>query len=158
MSNQFVLPYKEGLDRTLALYEKFLRICPEEVWNEKFGGWYVSQQLYHAIGASSTFAATFTGEPITGYQQEAGQLTRGNEITPTMQQAQQLLEAVNLALQKTFEILKDDDLLKLNPRACKGMGREITNARVLGLLDGHMLYHLGTCDAALRQRGMEGAF
>ena len=33
-----------------------------------------------------------------------------------------------------------------------------THAAACAMLTGHVLYHLGTCDAALREEGLKGFF
>lgn len=38
------------------------------------------------------------------------------------------------------------------------MDRETPHATVMILMTGHILYHPGSCDAALRENGMKGVF
>ena len=54
--------------------------------------------------------------------------------------------------------LTDETLTKLNEGPSARMGREMTHAAVISLIVGHTMYHLGACDAALREHGMPGVF
>ena len=49
-------------------------------------------------------------------------------------------------------------LAKKDEALSAGMGAEATNAMAVSMLAGHIFYHLGSCDAALRDNGLEGVF
>jgi hypothetical protein len=39
-----------------------------------------------------------------------------------------------------------------------GVHHEFSHSQTLAMLSGHLLYHLGSCDAALREHGLKGVF
>jgi len=59
--------------------------------------------------------------------------------------------------------LRDADLSSLNQALtarmkAHGKTHDFSHSQTLALLSGHILYHLGSCDAALRERGLKGVF
>lgn len=54
--------------------------------------------------------------------------------------------------------LNDEQLTQKDAALSEAMGDEITYAAVLSMMSAHTLYHLGSCDAALRQHGLKGVF
>lgn len=157
MANQFVKPYIETLEFAFGLYRRFLAVCGSDAWNEKFGGWPIGQQYYHALATSGQIFASITGEEVANPLPEAGNLER-QEKAPDKEKAAQLLENLQLAAVKILHTLTNEDLPKKNEPLSQKFGRDITVAGTLELIACHIMYHLGACDADLRQRGEEPAF
>lgn len=158
MSDQFVNIFSAGNGRALALYEKFLAICPADLWTKKAGGWPLCQQYYHGLNATAHMAGAITGDMIADPCPGAGDLLKDTGVLPTKEQAAQYLQNIRQTLAQLYEKLNDAALLEKNAPLSKMLGADITNAGVLELMAMHMLYHLGSCDAALRDAGQEGAF
>lgn len=165
MRNQFTLVDKAGLDFAFSLYEKFLATCPDGVWQETFGGRPVAMQIYHAISASAVYLQLFTGESFVNDFPEAvdpfpetGLPSAMVAPLPSRAQALELLKTVKARLDTLLAGLSDSELLRANGPVSSFLGGQINNAGVLGIMIAHMLYHLGSGDAALRANGITGAF
>lgn len=155
----FVHEHVSGLNFAFLLYGKFLDICPDEVWQEKFGGWAVGRQLYHGLSAGAHFLGSLGGAGAVADPCPAcGDLSLADGPVPTRADTQALMRDIQAAVEKLAGELDDAQLLAKNEAASRMLGRETSNGAVLGLMASHMLYHLGACDAALRQRGLQGAF
>lgn len=147
-----------GVDHALKLYGRFLDICPEAIWQKKFGGWLVSQQYYHALAASGAFLSSITGKALADPCPGTGDLRQANLPAPSMENARTLLATVTGAADDIFKNIDDETLLSRNDRLSLLLESDVNNAECLELLASHLLYHLGSCDAALREDGREGAF
>lgn len=158
MAQVFVPTIKFGLDHALKLYGKFLDICPEAIWQKKFGGWLVSQQYYHALAASGAFLSSITGKTLADPCPGTGDLRQPNLPAPSMENARTLLATVEGTVAGLFKDIDDETLLSRNDRLSLLLESDVNNAECLELLASHLLYHLGSCDAALREDGREGAF
>lgn len=158
MSDAFVKVLRFGSAHALQLCDKFWTICPEEVWRKEAGGWPVGQQFYHLLMASSMFLSTFGVEGIENPDPKAGQLGEDREYCPSKEDAKRFFNSVSIGLNKLLDRLTDAVLLENNLAFSQRLGKEVNNAECLNLMCAHMLYHLGSCDAALRNEGLEGAF
>ena len=54
--------------------------------------------------------------------------------------------------------LDDTALPKPNKHVSSALGRPVSHVATLGMLASHTLYHVGSCDAALRDHGLPGVF
>ncbi|MGI6656570.1 MAG: DinB family protein [Desulfobulbus sp.] len=159
MANTFVADLQSGCDFAFALAEKFLSICPDEIWNTIFGGWPVAHQFYHGLSTVPFFVGDLVKELPDNPCPESGNLTtREPGALPAKAQAAAYLADLKATMQALFAGLSDADLNKKNATVSSALGKDMTNGAVLGLLASHLLYHLGSCDAALREQGLEGAF
>lgn len=158
MTNEFVREHQGGLNFAFALSEKFLSICPDAVWQKNFGGWAVSRQFYHALEATSFFAASVWGGEIANPCSGAGDLSQKSGTEASKAQASEFLASIKAAVAHNIDGMRDDALLQKNEKASQLLGRDTSNAAVIQLMASHILYHLGSCDAALRDQGLEGAF
>lgn len=158
MSKAFVDVARFGADRAMGLCDKFWVICPESVWTKRSGGWPVGRQFYHLCQAAGLFIAGLGGEKAESANPKAGDLGEDRDYCPSKEEAKELFNSVSQALNKLLDSLNDEDLLKNNPAFSQRLGKEVNNAECLNLMVSHMLYHLGSCDAALRGAGLEGAW
>lgn len=158
MPDAFVNIFRAGNDRAFALYEKFLAICSDDLWNKKAGGWPLCNQYYHGLDATAHMIAAISGAMIADPCPGAGDLLKNEGVKPSKGQAAQYLQNIRQALASVYEKMTDAELLENNAPLSKMLGSDIANAGVLELMAMHMLYHLGSCDAALRDAGQEGAF
>lgn len=158
MSNDFVKPYQECLLMAFEHYEKFLEICGDDAWKEKAGGWTLAQQYYHGLNAANMFINSVCGKSAPNPNPEAGQILAKPNVLPSKEQAAEFFANIKISCQGMFENLQDDSLLKKNEMVSQKFGRDVSNAVVLELLANHLLYHLGSCDAALRNRNLPGSW
>ena len=66
--------------------------------------------------------------------------------------------AVKAAVDARVARLTDADLTRIQERVSKKIGRELTYGAIMVMLASHTTYHLGSCDAALRDHGLPGVF
>lgn len=158
MTKEFVAVLRFGSTNAMALIDKFWNICPENIWHKRAGGWPVGQQFYHLLSSSIFFLDSVKPEPVANPDPKGGHLKDDRDYCPSKADARKLYDSFAVALNNVLEALNDADLLKKNEGVSKMFGRDINNAQVLNLMVSHMLYHLGSCDAALRNEGLVGAF
>lgn len=158
MANEFVKCYQEGMFFALMHYEKFLELCEDDVWKEKAGGWTVAQQYYHGLNATNMLMSSLTGKTAPNPNPEAGQILDKPDVLPTKEQAAAFLANIRVAAKAMFESLTDETLPQKNKDVSAKFGRDVQNAVVLELIPSHLLYHLGSCDAALRNKNLPGAW
>ena len=160
MSKAAVESLKGSFGFTWSLLDKFIDNCPEDVWVKKFGGWPLWQNVYHAIDAIDFFIRDKDAKPSKGlFSHEVGSLTEvATGPTPTRQEIKALLPVVKGAADKYFDSLNDADLGHKNEGLSSRMPAESTHASTCAMLIAHTMYHLGTCDAALREKGLKGVF
>ena len=159
MSQDLVKALTGPVENSFALLEKFIDACPDDLWAEKKGGWPVWQQVYHAIGAMDFFIEV-PGEVIppplasgaVGALKEVASETVGKAAIKAA------LDSAKGRVDKFLGVLNDDELLKRNESLFAKAKMEMTLAATISLLSAHALYHLGSCDAALRDRGLPGVF
>jgi hypothetical protein len=137
-----------------SLFKKFLSTCPDDVWAASFGGWPIWQQVAHTIYVNTVFIPKdFPAGTLPDLSQELFQLKeKGTEPVPR----EFLLNSWEVVRKLTFEhleSLQDSDLPKT---AIVRNGRELSTLKVVSLLTGHIMYHLGVFDSALRERGLPG--
>lgn len=143
----------------LSLLNKFIDVCPDEIWAEKFGGWPVWQQAYHAVSTLDFFCAPL-GAPAADSPFGAAEahLAAIGAAAPGKAEFKAYAEA---AQQRAFAYiagLDDAALAQSNTGLAQRMGMAATHANTLALITAHTLYHLGGCDAALREHGLPGVF
>ena len=158
MPTAFVDVLRFGSGHALQLCDKFWVICPERIWQKKAGGWPVGQQFYHILFATSMFLAGMGESGIENPDPKGGQLGEARDYCPSKDTAKRFFNNISLGIDKLLNRLDDAELLKNNPGFSQRLGKEVNNAECLNLMVAHMLYHLGSCDAALRDEGLEGAF
>lgn len=158
MAKEFVKPYLGQMEFTFELYEKFLVLCPENIWQEKFGGWPVCLQYYHALAATGMLIGSISGHKANNPVPEAGNLGESLQHLPTNAQAKIYLLNLKKAFADTAAGLNDEDLLKKNEPVSVKFDRDVSIAETLELMACHMQYHLGACDGALRNTGLAAAF
>lgn len=160
MSREIVEALKGAIDNSFDMVAKYIDICPDEIWAETNGGWPVWQQIYHLLGAVDFFVDAADAEPQPGLiSAECGGLRAVSQDAPidkaTMKKVWQNAKAKADAF---AEALTDADLTKQNEGVLARANWPISLAATLSMLSSHTQYHLGSCDNALRDHGMEGVF
>lgn len=159
MSQAIVAIQRGSFDFAFSLMGQFIDVCPDEIWTKKFGGWPVWQQVYHALNAVDFFIAEPGAEPAKRLAApEVGSLLAQGETPVSRDAMKQFAAQVKSAADGYMSALTDADMACVADGATKRMGRETLHATVMALMIGHILYHLGSCDAALREHGLTGVF
>ncbi|MDR2605096.1 MAG: DinB family protein [Desulfovibrio sp.] len=141
------------------LINEFTDRCPDAVWTEKFGGWPIWQQCYHCFAAVNFFLRQ-RDDPAgdTLFPPAVANLNEVSKETPSRQTVKEFVLKEQDWVLRYAQALDDGALAEKNEGLSERMGRDMTHAGTLALIASHSMYHLGTCDAALRQRGLRGVF
>lgn len=159
MSRAVVENQRGSFDFAFSLMQQFMEVCPDNIWNAKFGGWPIWQQVYHALLTVDFFISEPGNAPITPLATpEVGRLDAQGETPVDKAAMKELAARVKSAADGYMNALTDEDMLRKAEGATRRMGRETLHATVMALMIGHLLYHLGSCDAALREHGLKGVF
>ena len=103
--------------RVWEMMGTFIRVCPEHVWNRKFGGWPVWQSVYHSL-ISVHFFVRQKGDPLPQdpYPVKVSSLEEvyaGPDI-PTREDLQALHASLQAVVRAYLDGLTDADLAKIN--------------------------------------------
>ena len=160
MARAIVAELEGTYGRAWALMAQFMDVCPEEIWAETNGGWPVWQQVAHTIAVLNFFILENDDDTFVPAPAELG-------VLMLKEQGQQLVSkeamkaygaAVVAAVDARVAKLTDADLTRVQARVSKKIGRDLSYGAVMVMLASHTMYHLGSCDAALRDHGLPGVF
>ena len=158
-------PIKDSLAASIArvfgLTNEFLKVCPEEIWAQNFGGWPVWRQFLHSFSTVDFFLRDENAaEETPPFGADAGNL-RIKDCGAAVPGKETMREYVQTAQQRVNDYLgalDDAALARINQGASARLGRELNHAATVAMLISHTMYHLGSCDAALRESGRPGVF
>jgi hypothetical protein len=164
MSQAIIAGPRASFEYAYSLAIQFIEVCPENIWAESFGGWPVWQQIYHALG-SLQFVTLREGEtPDPGlYPPEVNMFEKIPDKAPSKQDVLGYAARMKARADAYINALRDADLPGINQMLTTrmkayGIDHEFSHSQTLTMLSGHIFYHLGACDAALRQHGLKGVF
>ena len=161
MSHTIVTALKEPINQSFGMISQYIDVCPENIWVEKSGGWPVWQQIYHLITAVAFFTSAPDVQPAKTLVEEKYCGLRAAAPSEVVITREEMKVALTQALQDIDALvanLEDSDLTSRNEGVYTRIGMEFTMAGTLVLLASHTQYHLGSCDAALRNHGLPGVF
>ena len=160
MSIAIVAELENPYQRAWGLMCQFMDVCPDEIWAETNGGWPVWQQVAHTVAVLNCFMLENDDDTFVPAPAELG-------VLMLKEQGQQVVgkesmkaygAAVKAAVDARVARLTDADLTRIQERVSKKIGRELSYGAVMVMLASHTMYHLGSCDAALRDHGLPGVF
>ncbi|MDR0238707.1 MAG: DinB family protein [Deltaproteobacteria bacterium] len=162
MSQALIAGPRTAFEHAYGLMIQFIEVCPEDIWLESFGGWPIWQQVYHALGLQFlTLQEGETPEPDL-CPPEVGSFKRTPDKAPAKKDVLDYAARMKAKADAYINALRGADLSGVNQGLTNRMkdynGGEFSHSLTLSMLSGHLLYHLGACDAALRQRGRKGVF
>ena len=159
MSASIVQAAQAPFQHSFGLLSTFIDICPDTIWEEKNGGWPVWQQVAHALSAISFFASGADDAPIVPPCPVDVVQLKEQGTEPVSKAAMRAYAAQCKARAESyFARLQDAELVTENAPLSARIGFSLTHAATLGMMASHTLYHLGSCDAAMRDHGLSGAF
>ena len=160
MSRAIVAELENPYQRTWGLLCQFMDVCPDEIWAETNGGWPVWQQVAHTVAVLNFFILENDDDTIVPAPTEFGVLMlkeQGQQVVS--KEAMKAYGAtVKAAVDARVARLNDADLTGIQQRVSKKIGRDLSYGAVVVMLASHTTYHLGSCDAALRDHGLPGVF
>lgn len=157
MSREITEAALQPFENAYDLLSRYIEVCPEEIWKETNGGWPVWQQVCHTISALHFF----TGIPAEGLPcaPDESRLSRVSTApAPGREIMKALAEKARAAVSAYAAGLDDSALARPNEQISSVLGRQVSHVAILGMLASHTLYHVGSCDAALRDHGLPGVF
>lgn len=159
MSRVITQSIEGSITHAFGMVEEFLRVCPENIRDKKFGGWPVWQQILHAVSSVDFFLPPSAGSTeAPGFDPEVAQL-KTTPATPMPKLAlEDLLSKTQDKVKKYLATMDDAKLAQKHESLSSYFGRDVIQAEALGLIASHTMYHLGSCDAALREHGLPGVF
>lgn len=158
MSRDIVLAAQGPFLHAWGLLATYIETCPENVWKEKNGGWPVWQQIAHAVMSLDFFVRGTEDFLPAPCDVDTGMLEVQGSSVVSRQAMQAYAAAVKERVDAWLAGLTDADLTRLDPVLTQTLGWDVPYAAVLGMLASHTGYHLGSCDAALRDHGLPGVF
>ncbi len=145
----------QTISSQFMLVEADIKNCPDKLWEEKCGGDPYWEQIYHVL-AGVYVMLNFPGDPAPVFplSGEAGRL-KGAVVTEPHGKEVMLkyLEETRQYLINYFKRL-DDSMIFTEKDF---FGRKLPLLAILAIVSSHILYHVGVCDAALRENGAEAA-
>lgn len=159
MSNPIVSAAQGPFQNAFGLLSKYIDDCPEEIWKEKNGGWPVWQQVVHALSAI-TFFVDQPGDAsiVPPCAADVAQLAAQGTTPASKADVKAYAGKCKARADAYIASLSDGDLAALNDALTARIGFPVPHVSTLGMLASHTLYHLGSCDAALRDHGIPGVF
>ena len=160
MSRAIVAELESPYQRAWGLMSQFIDVCPEEIWAETNGGWPVWQQVAHTIAVLNFFILEKDDDTFVPAPAELGVLMlkeQGQQVV-SKEAMKAYGAAVKAAVDARVARLTDGDLTGIQQRVSKKIGRDLSYGAVVVMLASHTTYHLGSCDAALRDHGLPGVF
>ena len=159
MHDPVISCFKDEFDRFFGLLEKQIDVCPDDLWTQKTGGYIFWQQLLHVIACVELYALP-EGESSkqTAYERGVIMLSALPKRHMTKTEMRELAAAMKTLAHTFIDGQSTATLTSKHARISKALGKELTNQHALMGLVRHACYHLGCCDAALRQHGVPGVY
>lgn len=159
MSRDTVLAVQGPFLHAWGLLTQYLEVCPDNVWTEKNGGWPVWQQMAHAVMVLDFFVLGEDEQLLCAPCDMDTLMLKVQGRTPVDKAViKEYAVRVKARVDAWLAGLSDADLPKLNAALTRKLGRDTSNAAAVVMLASHTDYHIGSCDAALRDHGLPGVF
>ena len=159
MSKAITQSLEGNILHAFGLVNQFLEVCPDDVWGKKFGGWPVWQQLFHPFASVDFFLrAADAAEELPLFEPGVAELKESPLLPPAKLLVKEYIEKAQARVKEYAAGLDDDSLSRKNEGLSARMGHDMSHAATLGMIASHTMYHLGSCDAALREQGIPGVF
>lgn len=144
-------------DRANGLVEKFIEMCPEKIWAEPKGKFPVWQHVYHCYSAVAFFLANEGDKTVDAlFAPPVGSFDEIPATPADKSTVAKYGKEVDAFVRAYFAKLTDADLAKPNEGLSARIKTTMSHAATISLMTGHIFYHFGHCDAALRDNGMQG--
>jgi hypothetical protein len=159
MSVIIVNSFKEPINLTLSLLDKFIDVCPQDLWESTWGTWKVWQQVCHTLIGLELFNPLEMKKPLTmeiPYEEANLKVIGTNPISK--EKVKENLKIAKKNVDDYLASLKDENLGDINQKFKEITKLEWTHAVTLTAFVSHTQYHIGVFDAALRERKLPGVF
>ena len=150
--NTIIKQVKIHLDLSFESLLELIDVCPDELWDKKQGGFVFWQQILHALTGSlfwTRLEKKDFGEPF-GEREVFPELDREPKGKISKAEMKTLANDVKRQME-TFIYGKEDEWLN-EPNAIYD---KISNVDILLGQIRHIQYHVGHCEAGLRERNQK---
>jgi hypothetical protein len=148
---------KANFDRGWGFLTQIIDVCPDAVWTKKAGGFVFWQQLYHCFATVDFFLLPKDGTPEPGpWGAEVATFKAEPTAKPTKEELKAYAGKMKAKVDAWIATLDDASLSQTHEGFSARRGATMSNAMVLAILSGHSSYHIGSCDAILRDNGEKG--
>ncbi|MDR1659188.1 MAG: DinB family protein [Desulfovibrio sp.] len=159
MPREIVQAAQGPFERSFSLLMEYMDVCPEDIWVEKNGGWPVWQQIAHIFWVLDFFVCG-DGESMlpAPFDTDVARFKAQGDAVVGKDAIRKYAVAVKSRVDAWLARLTDAGLSGTNAALSKKIGRDLSHAATVVMLASHTGYHLGSCDAALRDHGLAGVF
>ncbi|MDR1857446.1 MAG: DinB family protein [Desulfovibrio sp.] len=146
-------------EHSCSLVADYIDKCPDAIWTEKNGGWPVWQQIAHTLAVMDFFSDAPGREPLAPpCSVETAMLKHQGADLVSKDAMKAYMGKVKARADAWLDSLDDGALAAVNAHISGKMGRDMANGALVVMLSSHTQYHVGSCDAALRDHGLPGVF
>ena len=160
MQDPVIACFWEEFERFHDFAIKQIDACPDELWLQKCGGFPLWQQFFHLFAYIEILALPRLESPLkeNPYPPEGILLTQ--EVLPAMTKKEMhaLAERAHGVARGFMSGLTTARLTERHERLSERHGKERTLQFAVITLIRHTNYHLGCCEAILRDRGLAGIY
>ena len=158
--NPLIQCFKSEFDRFFELLKKQVEVCPQDLWTKKVGGYIFWQQQLHAVMCVGLIYVEENDDIAAevGFSREVIMLSAEPSEEMSKEGLFILVEKVHKLAHTFMSSINDADLTKKHTVMSKTLGREMSNQNALIAMTRHCCYHLGCCDAILREHGIKGVY
>ncbi|MBU3144943.1 DinB family protein [Clostridium sp. CF012] len=143
---------KIQFELSFLMLEKMIEMCPDDLWNEKKGGFVFWQQLLHAFSGINYWLRMNNDKFIEPFADKKvfPELEHEPESILTKDDLTEYKNIVK-SISETFFFEKDDEWLGNNSIIYD----KIKNLDVVFMQIRHIQYHVGHCNSILRENNRE---
>ncbi|MDL2229061.1 hypothetical protein LJC14_02310 [Treponema sp. OttesenSCG-928-L16] len=155
---------KERFDLYFKQVEEIIELCPEDLWNKKASGYTFSHQLVHALGNIYLWLRDEKISFFDGIADGINGLSINNELDMESEDLNngayskkdvlEIYRGTKDQCAKWFKD-KDDTWLLLPIKMDIGSDNVFTNFAVTIQMSEHIMYHIGHCEAILREHNIK---
>ena len=155
MSRQAIERLEHALLANFSSLRKDIENCPDSVWEKKYGGDYIWQQALHTL-AVNFMLMNEPGIKHPDLPESTDVLLMHDDSYKGDHSRELILKTMDTVLEHLSAYLdkkNDEDLYK----DANFFGNSMPFFDILMIANGHIMYHLGVFDAALRENGAKTA-
>ena len=160
MSHDLIIQcFKDEFDRFHGLLEKQIELCPPELWAKKAGGYFFWQQIYHTISCIELFALPEDDcERPSKFCPEVAMFITEPEKAISKEEMLELAAEMKILAHTFINSLSVNSLTLPHQNMSTVLGKKLSIQNALIASIRHASYHLGCCDAILREHGIKGVY
>lgn len=160
MANPIIETCRSEFERMFTRVKKFIEVCPDDLWAGKSGGFYVWQQVYHTLAHFEFFSSRENEAPHPLPFPMPVIMFESAVVPFAPSKTEMLVFAEEMASRARayMDNLSPYEIFAPNPAFSAIVERPVNHLVGLIKFTAHTAYHLGCCDALLRERGLPGVY